>query len=914
MTLNSRTWRLLSFFCLVMGTAAAQPDRSPLAPYLYRSHFQPGPGAAADSGSRDGWESFPLAEDTGYDPTLGVETSHGLSAVTREVVPHRDGKLAVGFIRRLHVVAGPSSSLAFRLRASATGGIPVSIHIYRGEEEVILHSAIQGGGWQRVQVALPVSSRRITAIAITANLPHVSNGRLEQVAISDVELRAQSTRRYLLKSPSAFWDGARELYYLHRVLRPGDQFAAEFDGLKPSFHARWEIEGPNGQEIDHGSGLKVQHAISPSDPAGVWTIRLEGQGGSSTALALIRPSVRQPLLGAAVHAVSPELLQQVIARRDELRKDLGTNLAFELGANIQEMSAQHLLPGLPSYFNLVQKPTELALWDAVSYRTTGEIRERDEALHMLREVASWQQWIHPWFPAHGYHSYYPLGIMTKNIVMAEQFLGNALPADLKRTLDDALLQQSIKPVYEEYVAEDRLQFDISNWIGHTVGGALLAALQSDNPDIAAYALALYAKERRHLESAYTADGSYGEGISYHRFDFETTALVAAAAKEQLGISFDSQLARPQRYFRYATYGKDSLEDFGDSHVDTAPSNVFAYMAAQNSDPDLTAFYLQYRNPGSAELLSRVLWEDAIHRSVATQADSPISALFEKRGIAVLRDSWAPESPVIAMRAGPNFNHNHADQGSLFYAWNNRLWIGEAGYADYYKDLSYPTYNIQAIGHNTILVDGDPESQVIAGNTVFGKYPAMRQLASKDGIQIVSADLSAVYPQVHSYVRTLIYQKGGALVVMDQIRANGPHRFSQIWHPEQTVEAIDLQKNLVRMQAQNDGVEMRMFSTAAMTLSRGKGAFPLSSYEKAEREPTQRPTIIEYQSGHVDSLTILTVIQPSGVATLPQWSVAVGKKRELRLGDLLIRCDNRQATVSFGKTPDLTWTIGLPSQK
>jgi hypothetical protein len=183
---------------------------------------------------------------------------------------------------------------------------------------------------------------------------------------------------------------------------------------------------------------------------------------------------------------------------------------------------------------------------------------------MLREVASWQQWIHPWFPAHGYHSYYPLGIMTKNIVMAEQFLGNALPADLKRTLDAALLQQSIMPIYEEYLVEDRLQFDVSNWIGHTVGGALLAALQSDNPDIAGYALALYAKERRHIESAYTADGSYGEGISYHRFDFETTALVAAAAKEQLGVSFDIQLARPQRYFRYATYGKNSLEDFGDS--------------------------------------------------------------------------------------------------------------------------------------------------------------------------------------------------------------------------------------------------------------------------------------------------------------------------------------------------------------
>jgi hypothetical protein len=338
------------------------------------------------------------------------------------------------------------------------------------------------------------------------------------------------------------------------------------------------------------------------------------------------------------------------------------------------------------------------------------------------------------------------------------------------------------------------------------------------------------------------------------------------------------------------------------------------MVAQNSDPDLAEFYFQYRNSGTPELLSRILWEDAVDPPIASQADSPTSVLFEKRGIAVQRDRWSPESPVVAMRAGPNFNHNHADQGSLFYAWNNRLWIGEAGYADYYKDPNYPTYNIQAIGHNTILVDSDPESQAVAGNMVFGKYPSMRQLASKDGIQIVSADLSAVYPQVRSYIRTLIYRKGGALVVMDQIRSNGPHRFSQIWHPEQPIAAFDLQKNVVRMQAQNDGVEMQMFSTTAMILGQSKGPLPLSSYEKAERDPVQKPMIIEYQSGLVDSLTILTVIQPSGKAAGPQWSVAAGKKRELRLGELLIQCDNRQATVSLGKTPDMTWTIRLPSQK
>ena len=123
--------------------------------------------------------------------------------------------------------------------------------------------------------------------------------------------------------------------------------------------------------------------------------------------------------------------------------------------------------------------------------------------------------------------------MTKYLVMAEQFLGSDLSEQERIALDKSLMNLSVKPIYEEYVQVDRLQFNTSNWIGNTAGGALLAALQSDDPNAAGYALGLYAKERDHIAAAYTSDGSYGEGITYHRFDLEMTTLVAEAAKDSV---------------------------------------------------------------------------------------------------------------------------------------------------------------------------------------------------------------------------------------------------------------------------------------------------------------------------------------------------------------------------------------------
>ena len=874
-------------FC-VMPMRAQDVDRSRLGTVVYRSHFQPNPGAYPDSGSRDGWESFPISQEAGYDPTINPQTFSGESALVREAAPTKDGPFQLGFIRRLHLVAGEGAWIRAKVRAPyAVGSTKVIFSIFRGESEEKHTVILQGSPWRQISCPISKNPAFITAVAIAAEFPHANQGRTERFLIEDIRLKALGMRRVTLLRPESLWDPSRELAYFKRALHPGENLAA-LAGAGGHADLQWELVSPDGKVAAKGAGVSVSYHFASFDPVGIWTLHFLSSDAETSALLLVRPNKPEGLLFDRPPAIPAALLASIRERRSLLEKTTHA----ESGMNIDSLDSHWLLAGLPSYFAITLQASELAMLDAMEFRATGNPRDRDHARALLQSIARWRMWVHPWFPAHGYHSYYPVGIMTKYVVMAEQFLGSDLPPEDRSRLDHSLMELSIKPIYEEYVLEDRLQFNTSNWIGHTVGGALLAAIQSDDPDVAGYALGLYTKDRDHIRAAYTSDGSYGEGVTYQRFDLETTTLVAAMAKRLLGTSLDDPLMQPERYIRYASYGRDDLMDFGDSHVDLTPSNVFAYQAAQSVSKSLYDFYFKYRDERAVQILSRVLWEPDINAPEAFASrvpPDPASLLFKQRGIVVLRDSFDPDATVIAMRAGRNFNHNHADEGSLFYAHGGKLWLGEAGYADYYKDPSYPTYNIQAVGHNTLLLNGDGESQVTPGNAVFGRSPSFTHSLIGRQASLIQADLKAAYGEkVERYTRSLFFVTGGPLVVIDDVKSQLPQRFTQIWHPKQSATLSDPEQNAVRLSDGHAALDIRAYAVGKITTTARPSPMPLVEYEKAEEEVVERPIQIEISD--VDSSngeTIVTLIRPrddsKGNQVEPIWTTN-GDDSVLRMGD------------------------------
>ncbi|SFR98608.1 Heparinase II/III-like protein [Granulicella pectinivorans] len=879
--------------CSAIALHAQDLDTNHLGPAEYRSHFAPNPGASPSSGSRDGWESYPLAEDAGFDPTIEPITLHGESMLTRTSAPTQDGPFRLGFIKRLHMVSGSNASLHMQVRLpDSAGAVSLHIHLFHGEKEELHDALVNGNGWCNLEFNLSPSNQWITAVAVEAELPHAVHGRQERIDLRDLSLKAFATKHIELRTPDALWDPTRELYYLQRALTSGSDLHVVMSS--PPAQMRWVLVSPDGTRKVEGRGA-IHYHFAPSDPYGVWTIQATSKSAETTALLLLRPTQPTGIAFDQPPSLSPELLKTVRDRRDRLR---GT-VQVALGNNIAKMDPDWLLPGLPSYFSILSQPPELALLDAIVYRSTGDIASLNEARTLLAGIAQWPLWVHPWFPAHGYHSYYPVGIMTRSLVMAQQFLGNDLAETDRTALERSLMHLAIKPIYEEYVLEDRLQWGTSNWIGNTDGGALLAALASHDPDAAGYALGLYIKQRDHIRAAYTSDGSYGEGVSYQRFDLETTALAAAAVKRLLGQSLDADLMPAERYMRYATFGPDQVLDYGDSHVDLKPANVFAYLASLNQSASLTGFYFKYRGTGNGDLLSRVLWESNIHPVNAPPSDDPPSRLFDRRGIVVLRQNWSPDSTVIAMRAGQNFNHNHADQGSIFFAREGKLWLGEAGYADYYKDPAFLTFNAQAVGHNTLLLDGNPESQILPGNAVFGASPSITHALIGPSASLVQADLTTAYAaKLTRYTRTLFFQANGPLIVIDQIESPTPHTYTQVWHPKQKVATEDL-PNTFRLTGGSHDLTVRAFATTPLATSQRESPMPLASYEKAEHESIERPTRFEISTlTPQTSSSIVTILQPDRRESIANatW-VQTGNTATLTAADTAVELNQAESSIT-----------------
>jgi len=839
--------------------------RGALCPTIYRAHFEPNAGAYPDSGSRDGWESYPTTQETGYEPTIFPLTEKGESRLVREAAPTKDGAFSLGFIRRVQLVAGEHAAFHARLRMPfASGTTHATISIFHGREEERHVASLAGSGWSAVDVPLQSSNAPITAVAVTADLPQAHVGRPERLEMADVRVDALATRHLKAIAPAALWDGTRELYYLQRALVPGETLQLSLQ--RDETGLRWTLYAPGDREIVRGEGAVVKHVILSSEPLGIWTLHVQSVHSDTTVLALVRSDHHEGLIFDVPPKISPGLLASVRKRRDELR----AKTHVEEGANIAAMDPHWLLAGLPSYFNLLLQPSELALMDAMDYRETGDARSLAEARQLLKGMAAWPLWVHPWFPAHGYHSYYPVGLATRSVVMAMEFLGADLGEDDRKVLESALRTQAIAPVYEEYVLEDRLQFNTSNWIGNTAGAALLAGLESRDPDMAGYTLGLAMKQRDHVRAAYTPDGSYGEGVTYHRFDMETTAPAAAAMKRLLGVSVDEELLRSSdSYLRYSVYTNDgNVLDYGDSHVDAGPSNVFAYVAAMNQSESLAKYYFRYRDTGTAELLPRVLWEGEIKKPGDAAESEPASKIFDARGIAVLRSGWNDDANVVAMRAGANFNHNHADEGSVFYARAGMLWLGEAGYADYYKDPSYNSYNIQALGHNVLLVDDDAESQAFPGNSVFGTAPEIDHAVLGRDAGLIEADLTSVYRgKLTHYTRTLFWKAGGTLVVLDDVASAEPHHWTQVWHPMQRVVDAPLAENRLVLARSVDRLTLQGASTVGIETRRSEGPMPLTGYELAEAQPVTRPQLLKFNTiAGSKTATMATVIRPGNVVS------------------------------------------------
>jgi Heparinase II/III-like protein len=403
----------------------------------------------------------------------------------------------------------------------------------------------------------------------------------------------------------------------------------------------------------------------------------------------------------------------------------------------------------------------------------------------------------------------------------------------------ALVEKSIIPTFKEYVADNRVMANTSNWIAHTVGGALIAAAAIAGDVKAAetdglfeiYLNGLLRKFEDHLAASYLPDGSYGEGISYQEFDLETTGLAMVALQRVFGVDYwrRSHVIESLAFPLYTlAQPVGASPDMGDSHPPSG--RTIAPLVIQSKDPTLRWFYDQFRH---SEIRDFLFFDDSLKPLSPKIAQLPTSRLFRDKGNAVFRTGWDKDDWVFLFRAGPNFNHNHADQGSFLLTAFGEPLITEAGWSHYYNDPYYATFFTQAIGHNTALVDGNPESQSIADTPQYAAlnaYPKITDAVTSEFYDAVGSDLTPVYQdRLNHYMRRIVFVKPHYFAVFDDLAVNGePAKFDWLLHfPDRA--RVTTASGLALYNADRAALAVRTLAPVATTVTVRDGHLPYATF-------------------------------------------------------------------------------------
>jgi hypothetical protein len=857
------------------------------------------------------WASYPPAQDIGYEPSLSPTRDHGAPggrSLMRVIKPNREGLQRFGFIKKIRMIVAGDSRLRFSYRLnSPTSGASIEIGVAGIDgQRYTTRLPAKTNEWSVAE--LPLSELKAPsglggeAIYMIVEVPRADPDITYRFMIDDVLLSGMREARFDVRTPTTEviepWPAAISA----RSYRPGETISVEarapgrITGVdcvletngRVLFTGKLHDDGTHGDSTA-GDGVwsnNELYKLRSSDPAGLWLARLRGTTSDGLT---INTSVRL-IIRPETSGTHPRLFfsatdrQKLIERtRDPKLSALWSQLqttaktarsSGELahGGKVFEMlDSEYLLPSLLAYFDVLNRARARIAYNALDAYITGSEDARAAAKTAMLDVSRWTRWEPPWFRAHGQHTYYPAGLLAADVAFGYDLLYADLSESERALIRRALIDKVIVPTFKEYVLDNRLMTNTSNWISHTVGGSLIAAAAIAN-DIhenesdgrfEVYVGGLIRKLEDHMTAGFLADGSYGEGISYYEFDAETLGPALVALQRAFGTDYwnSTHVLDAVTYPLYTlAHPISASPDMGDTHPPAGHGiPPFVY---RSRDPVMRWFFSKFDRPTISRF---IFYDDSIEPQPPTL---PSSRIFDVKGNAIFRTGWSGEDIVFLYRAGPNFNHHHADQGSFLLTAFGEPLITEAGWSDYYKDPHYVTFFTQAIGHNTILVDGNPESQTIADTPQFkalNSYPRITNSITSEFYDGLISELSSVYQSdLTRYVRSIVFVKPNYFVIFDDLKTRGkPAQFDLLLHLPNR-DKIKIEDLTAVYTGEKASLGVRSFPPDGTKLKVENGRVPYHVF--AARTPAETPAPPAYLSFKTNSPLnegqFLTVLAPA----------------------------------------------------
>jgi hypothetical protein len=875
MKTNLRTQFLLF---LLAASLSAEGERSGFKPFVYDFDFE--------SGSVGAWSSYPPAQDTAYDPTIWIKTIEGNSglALVREIIPNYPIDYLFGVRKKLNIVVDKGSRLSFRHYVKnylETGRIIIKFALADGRAPEIPIRAGKSGTWQRADLSLAEivdvsDSVALEAVALMADCPRADPETQLKFAVDDVRLTGWRPETFAIVEPPVhrleefsldvagrhFTEGEDILIrseFPSEVNKPEVVVTDFFRGRERSRHALRRVSG------------KSYEARIPSSElgGGLWRADIGGRNGDrkihpETLVFLVRPkdaAKNHPWL--LLTEDDRARLQEVIrgGRPREIYEKIKKTAAalrakYDPGDFVYNLDAYDevfWLPTYSGYSSTIRTLSGFARANGLVYGLEGDREAGRAAVQALLKMSEWPSFVHPHILNQGQFTYWPVGLVLIDLSLAYDLVYNLLTPAERQKIASALYDKGITEVFKEYVRDNRVSSDTSNWISHVTGGGILSALavadEFSDKQLEPYLTGMILKVGELVRCAFDRDGNYGEGYAYHNFTMQTLSEIMPALENHFGIAFPEKVDRSHLYLAYQlNAGTKEIYDFGDTGNKLGPLSNFAYILNKTKDPLLRWLYALAPGDDDTDL---IFFDPSAHpEPPATR--SPLIRLFRDVGTAVFRSGFEDDDFLFVLRAGPFYNHQHFDQGTFFLRDKGEDFIVEGGKTDYYKDPWYQGFFIQAGGHNCILVDENPESQ-IAGDMLYDvkawdNYARITDFLELSQGAFISSELAPIYKgRFKSLRRSILYLRPRTIVLIDRgegaqkaarmnLRFHAPHleeirvdgRRTEIRRGKQTLNILTLHPAEIKSEPLKRPLSLSEFAAENPITMKARGFLQLTS--------------------------------------------------------------------------------------
>jgi hypothetical protein len=803
-----------------------------------------------ETGELYSWEPYPYNQDEGFDALYFARQSptyhNSKYALARPVKANDAIELYQGFTRRLNMWTTSDTHVRVAIYFQSDRDpqkLELSLGTFEGHR--YLHTIQNPKANQWVELDIPAkdfqmngqslgSGEHIQVIMIKASYSMVYYLYTYTILMDNFSINGERQRRFVGKSPISTDFDMFDLSILNKHFFYGDNIAliAAPEGDIPLSKVQGTLVDSKGRVVKNnipfsrrGSGWANDaiYRLTGNDARGQWEIRLTGLTGKGTEVRwgfkFLMPGKHiighprlffsaaelQERLGNEKSPVAKKILDNALNDTGFMKVDID---AINEG---EDMTVNNLIGG--PYSKTAEGFNAVGMWlnpmaalgkvireGSFRYAFIHDAAAGEKAKKALLKLCSFSKWNNNWMLERKFWTYYPVGYTIKPIAYGYDMLYDLLSKQERAFVREAIINKGLKFFYRDMVEMNRMPSNVTNHIAVIVTGYGLAATaiygdDPDNPYLEPFLSGILTKAKTFIDRTYYKDGSYGEPKSGY-MDMATRDIVELLATFERNFGVDySSTTNVQDFYKYplqATYSNGLIQSYGDAdrHYSGFTQEHAEWFVKRTGNPFLYAYVKSFWEAGKGGYLGYLWYRDDI--KPVSRATLPVSKVFGAQGM-VMRSGWDDASTVISTRVGPNSNHYHYDQGSFQVMTNGTELLTDPGIGSlgYYANLDYLIYNIQAIGHNVMLIDHDPESQTPAdydnGIAALRDWPRMVHSFAGKIADASEADLSTVYKnKLKLYNRTLLYTKSGPLFLFDQVKSSSSegHVFDWLFHAPQ----------------------------------------------------------------------------------------------------------------------------------